>query len=356
LGTAVTASQLQMMWRISDEPVIALDGDDAGLRAAQKVIDVALPLLEAGKGLRFALLPQGKDPDDLIRTEGPGALQAVLDAARPMVDLLWERAVQGQSFDSPERRAALDKSLRTAVGRIADASVRHHYGQAIRDRLWALYRSGPRRHTRRPGPGGASDGAKRSLLASGDAAETRLREAVVLAVILTAPELAAEVEARLEALTCTDPQHARLRDAILASIGDEEAMRGRAARAIGEDGLETLFSARHLQVVPCIRNPGDTVLARNTVTEALDRLEAQRSWQAELAEAEADAVHWTEDDDKPATWRLQQAARSRNGAGRHSEEADADYDVAPNGAQISKDERQALDSLLARIRFDRTEH
>ena len=81
LGTAVTKPQVQMMWRVADEPVIALDGDAAGLRAAEKVIDVALPLLQAGKGLRFALMPEGKDPDDLIRAEGPAAVQAVLDAA-----------------------------------------------------------------------------------------------------------------------------------------------------------------------------------------------------------------------------------------------------------------------------------
>ncbi|ESW60972.1 MAG: hypothetical protein Q27BPR15_09020 [Rhodobacter sp. CACIA14H1] len=72
LGTAVTEDQLRLMWRISDEPVIALDGDTAGFRAALRVIDLALPLLEAGKGLRFAILPQGLDPDDLIKAQGAG--------------------------------------------------------------------------------------------------------------------------------------------------------------------------------------------------------------------------------------------------------------------------------------------
>ena len=79
LGTAVTETQLQMMWRVADEPVIALDGDTAGLRAAHRVIDLSLPLLEAGKSLRFALMPEGKDPDDLIRAEGKSALQKLVE-------------------------------------------------------------------------------------------------------------------------------------------------------------------------------------------------------------------------------------------------------------------------------------
>ncbi|OED47025.1 DNA primase, partial [Rhodobacteraceae bacterium (ex Bugula neritina AB1)] len=91
LGTAITENQLQMLWRMSDEPIIALDGDKAGIRAAMRLIDLALPLLEAGKSLRFAIMPEGKDPDDMIRSEGPDAVQAVLDQAMPMVKLLWQR-------------------------------------------------------------------------------------------------------------------------------------------------------------------------------------------------------------------------------------------------------------------------
>ena len=87
LGTAVTETQLQMLWRVSDEPVMALDGDKAGIGAAYRVIDLALPLLEAGKSLRFALMPEGQDPDDLIRAAGVGALRERLGAAVPMTDM-----------------------------------------------------------------------------------------------------------------------------------------------------------------------------------------------------------------------------------------------------------------------------
>ena len=108
LGTAVTETQLQLIWRLSDEPIIALDGDLAGIRAAHRLIDMALPLVEAGKSLRFAVLPEGQDPDDLIRANGSKAMQEVIDNARPMIEMLWEREVYGKNFDSPERKAALD--------------------------------------------------------------------------------------------------------------------------------------------------------------------------------------------------------------------------------------------------------
>ncbi|MDR0810590.1 MAG: DNA primase, partial [Gemmobacter sp.] len=122
LGTAITEEQLRLMWRISPEPVITLDGDAAGQRAALRVIDLALPLLEAGQGLRFAVLPQGLDPDDLLKQRGASAMQEVLDAAVPMVTLLWRRETEGRVFDSPERKAALDKALRAALSRIRDPS------------------------------------------------------------------------------------------------------------------------------------------------------------------------------------------------------------------------------------------
>jgi DNA primase len=143
LGTAVTEHQLHMLWRISPEPVIALDGDTAGLRAAMRVIDLALPLLEAGKGLRFAIMPAGQDPDDVIRAGGPEAVADVLAQAQPMVRLLWQRETEGKVFDSPERKAALDKELRIAISKIKDPSLKLHYGQeikALREELFGYQR------------------------------------------------------------------------------------------------------------------------------------------------------------------------------------------------------------------------
>ncbi len=358
LGTAVTEPQLQLMWRLSEEPVIALDGDTAGLRAAYRVIDLAMPLLAAGKGLRFAVMPEGKDPDDLLRAEGAGAVKAVLDAAMPMVQLLWRQETEGRVFDSPERKAALEKALQERIGKIADPSLRHHYAQEIKDLRWQLFRpqrspakgrGGQRRDWRAPPP--PTQGAKASVLvAGGDAVQTQLRELVILAAVLSAPQVALEFEAQIEAMACSDPDHAQLRDAILRSLATPEDIPDTVRAAIGEEALETLLSARHLQIVPCLRQKGDTALARMTVAEELAKLDALRGWQAELSEAEEDLAHLA---DEALTWRLAQAAQARNRAGRLDEEKDADFEIGPNGAHIDRDERSAFDSLLSQIRFDK---
>ncbi len=82
LGTALTESQLALIWRMADEPILCFDGDKAGQKAAWRAADLALPLLKPGKSLRFALLPEGQDPDDLARSGGRGAIEEVIAAAR----------------------------------------------------------------------------------------------------------------------------------------------------------------------------------------------------------------------------------------------------------------------------------
>src|SRR5690606_38675054 len=180
LGTAITEDQLQLLWRIHPEPLIMLDGDAAGIRAATRLVDLALPLLVAGQGLRFVILPEGLDPDDLIRTRGHAAMAEAVAGAEPMVNLLWRRETEGRVFDSPERRAALDKTLRESIRRIADPSIRAHYGEEIKRLRWELFAAGrppPRGGaTRRPEsrgqgfrPGVATEplpGTRASLLAS----------------------------------------------------------------------------------------------------------------------------------------------------------------------------------------------
>ena len=115
LGTALTEEQLALLWRHADEPILCFDGDAAGQRAAHRALDLALPLLEPGKSLRVALLPGGQDPDDLLRSGGPTAIDRVLEAAQPLSEMLWRRAVDAGSIDTPERRAGMARTLRATV-------------------------------------------------------------------------------------------------------------------------------------------------------------------------------------------------------------------------------------------------
>ncbi len=145
LGTALTERQLQILWRMADEPILCFDGDKAGVRAAFRAADLALPLLAPGKSLRFALLPAGQDPDDLVRSGGRDAMAAVIAAARPLVDMIWVRETEAGVFDTPERRAALEAKLREIARAIGDESVRRHYIQAFAERVAAFFPAPERR-------------------------------------------------------------------------------------------------------------------------------------------------------------------------------------------------------------------
>jgi DNA primase len=350
LGTAITEEQLDLLWRMADEPLIALDGDRAGLSAAHRLIDLTLPRLTAGKGLRFVLMPPGQDPDDLLRAGGPAAMQKLIDGALPMVQLLWQRETEGRVLDSPERRAALDASLRAQVAKIRDPSLRQHYGEAIRELRWQLFRAkgGGRNLRRGPAPEAAPrPSTQRSALAA--AAEgpggDRLAEAAILSALLLHPSLAAEVEARLESLEWSEPEHAALAGVILShQEASPDALRQHVRDILGEAPLERLDSLDHLAVMPFRRRPGDRDSARLALVSALERLEAEQGHRMELSEAEEDIAGLATE---TLTWRLRDAAEARHRAGRAMQEDRTDYDIAENGARISRQEREAMLKMLA---------
>ena len=157
LGTALTPDQIQLMWTMAPEPILCFDGDRAGRKAANRAIDVALPLIGPDRSLRFAFLPEGQDPDDLARSGGSEAIAGVLGAARPLVDVLWSREVEAQPLDTPERRAALERRLGELMQLITDEPLRRYYRDEIRDRLSAL-RGGGARPAGQPGAPAARPG------------------------------------------------------------------------------------------------------------------------------------------------------------------------------------------------------
>ena len=316
LGTAVTEDQLKLMWRIHDEPIIALDGDTAGIRAALRVIDLALPLLEAGKGLRFAVLPRGLDPDDLIKTQGAPAMQRVLDTAQPMVQLLWNRETEGRNFDSPERKAALDKTLRAALTRITDASIRSHYAEEIKRQRWDLFGTKPRAFKPRgkgpyiPEPQNALAATKGSYLAAASGpVEDLLLEAVILATILTHPGVVPRFVSALERIDFTGPGHDGLRSLILThtNVPDLRDLIAEAAPA----ALEALMAQPHVKSAPAVRNALDIDSAVLCVSEGLAKLEARRGSRREIEDGVEDIEGLA---DEGLTWRLSQSNLARQHA------------------------------------------
>jgi DNA primase len=194
LGTALTEGQIAELWRLAPEPILCFDGDAAGQRAAARAVERALPLLQPGKSLRFAVLPPGEDPDTLIRARGPAAMREVLAEARPLIDLLWDQELEKGPTDTPERRAGFRLRLRDRIRLIAERTVHEAYRAEVERRLAAAFAGPP---TARGRPFTPQKGRPGAVEIGGMAARAgtkgleRQPEEVVLALLVNHPHLAA---------------------------------------------------------------------------------------------------------------------------------------------------------------------
>ena len=254
LGTALTEDQLVLLWKMADEPVLCFDGDSAGLRAAYRAVDLAMPRLKPGKSLKFALLPQGQDPDDLVRSGGREAANEVIGSARPLADMLWARETEGHSFDTPERRAALEARINEVTAAITDDAVRRYYRQDFNTRLSQFFapprrepRTGGNWHERREGdwqrpvaprtPGRStpyvvvSQQLKTSPVHRGHRTAVPRREALILQAALNHPWL---LHDHLEELVSLEFRHAdaeRLKNALIDIAAHAAALDAEALKA-----------------------------------------------------------------------------------------------------------------------------
>lgn len=292
LGTALTEEQLGLLWKITDEPMLCFDGDKAGRRAAYRAVDLALPKLQPGKSLAFALLPEGQDPDDLIRSGGRAAMEEVLNSARPLADILWTRETESASFDTPERRAALEARIGEIVGTIGHEAVRKYYRQDFEARVRALFMPAQQsrgfERRREPNRRGGSRGdwqaarqraadpfaapsarLQQSALVRGQRSGLPPREALILLAVIEHPWL---LEAHTEEFAEIDfihPDADQLRRAILDA-------------AHGEAVLD-----------PALLREG---LAQRGLTPLLARVQAAithgSDWPARPGAGEADVAQW----------------------------------------------------------------
>jgi DNA primase len=263
LGTALTENQLVLLWKMADEPILCFDGDRAGQKAAYRAADLALPHLKPGKSLRFALLPEGQDPDDLARTSGRGAIEEVIGAARPLAEMIWAREIEGGSFATPERRAALEARINELANSVRDEVVRRYYRQDLVERLQRTFapepqrsfagRNGfagrnfggesPRRFQPRAGGGGKFSAGRASGFAApglgrgpyqatspqlanspimrGQRSSLSRREALILQCLINHPWLLHEHLEQVAALEMAHPEAHKLRAGIIAAFAND---------------------------------------------------------------------------------------------------------------------------------------
>jgi len=257
LGTALTEDQMALLWRMAGEPVLCFDGDQAGLRAAWRAADLILPEVGPGRTARFALLPGGKDPDDLVKQDGPDAFAVVLKEARPLADLLWMRETSGGVFDTPEKRAELESTLRGLVAKIRDETVRRHYQQDMRERVNTFFGPPPRPQRQdgrfqkgkaQGGPwgrGGAAAGGRlavseslaRSAMVKRSGGDMPLRAAVIAVALGNHPTLIEENFDRVERLDLDHPELRRLHAGLIDALAHGAHDRAGVIEALAAAGL-----------------------------------------------------------------------------------------------------------------------
>jgi len=243
LGTALTEAHLTELWRLAPEPVLCLDGDAAGKRAALRALHRALPLLKPGHSLRFVTLPSGEDPDSLIRNSGPAAFAEVLRAAKPLAEMLWQSELDAKSIDTPERRADLERRVMTEAGQIADRSVQEQYRRFLRDKLFALGRT----------PGRVLGRGQRPPLPlpvlRGDTPPPpplpgRRQREVLIGMLLDHPFLIGEAHEEIAALDFPEPELDSLRRAILEADATSKGLDAEALRLhLGHNGFASTVDA-----------------------------------------------------------------------------------------------------------------
>ena len=355
LGTAITEKQLQLMWRISPEPIIALDGDKAGLRAAYRLIDLSLPLLKTGKALRFSIMPEGKDPDDLIRNEGASLFKNLIDEAVPMVDLIWRRETEGKSFDSPERRAGLDKSLADAIALIKEKNLKNHYRDALfqaRRQFFGIQNTGKTefKSNSRLMP---QSNTKSSFLVAADekTVSAQIRESTIIAVLMTFPELIEIFYDELIMIDLVSPDcDLILKELVKIDKGIKAEIKNELMEKIGDEKVEKLLSLSHLRVLPCLRAKGTIEMGQQTLREELAKLNSERGLLVEVDEINnTPPEEWHERDFS----RLGMANNAKQRTVSSVQEDTINYEQAQNGLNINREERLKLDEIRKTISFDK---
>lgn len=299
LGTALTEDQIERLWRMSDVPLLAFDGDGAGQKAAIRAAHRALPHLAPGRSLAFVTLPQGQDPDDLVRSAGPQAFEQLLSAAQPLADRIWSHELAAEPLETPEQRAGLKRRLSDLAGTIQDSNVRHEYVTEFRNRCDAHFAPPPRAFTPRTQTRGKAGQRWQppepppspTVLALGATGIDRVLAKAVLAGLIRHPaEIARHIEI-LSSMRLADDALGRLFEAVVdVALEDQALDTDRLRTILAQSGFDSMASELlRADTLPFTftQKEWDTGRASLDLGEAIAVLAARPQVDAALAEATA---------------------------------------------------------------------
>ena len=152
LGTAISEYQINTCWRFCDAPTVCLDGDEAGLKASYRWAEKILTHLQPGKSFKFALLPQGTDPDMLATGGYSDVLKKTLQDAKPLSQWIWDGAFLLYPSETPEQKAGIVQEIKKKIETISDGTIKNLYLSEAKQKereLFNGYKGGVKKNSRK---------------------------------------------------------------------------------------------------------------------------------------------------------------------------------------------------------------
>lgn len=303
LGTAMTETQIQELWKLAPEgkrrPILCFDGDNAGRRAAQRAVERILPVLTPSVSARIAFMPEKEDPDSLIRSGGRDAFQAILDRSLSLEDFIWAFAAQGNDPKTAEGRLAIESVIGQMTETIADKSVQYNYRASLRDKLREAIRGAGFGAGRTPGAAGGRRprpgeipvshlwDKNRNRRTTAAAVTTDRREQHLLTIILHHPELFQEVGEKLAAVEFGDASLESMRQALVACLTTESTLDADGVkRHLSQRGFTETLDMLLRADAPPEAQPGASIETARSGWDGIWRRTEKQWLDAAIAEAE----------------------------------------------------------------------
>ncbi len=279
LGTALTEEQITEAWKVCEEPTLCFDGDGAGIKAAIRSVDRALPILKPGYSLKYIFLPDKQDPDEFLRAKGHDAFTEYLTKTTPLVDLLWKKNFDNAPVATPEQKALVEKNIMDEVAKITHEQVRSYYQQAMKQRIYYELGKGAwlasiSQGNKWNGQGGQKTGRQMPVKVQVTRPKTTLDELVlkfVLSALIFYPELILQFEEKMSLFSFPNAELQKLFDTMLEIVnahdGDEAFNSNVLCAELEEKGLKKLLNSLWELKMFRLQKPFESNLRRDIETK-----------------------------------------------------------------------------------------
>ena len=234
LGTAISIKQIIYSWRISKEPTLCMDGDEAGQKASKRIPELIFPYLKPGYSLNFVKLPSGEDPDSLILSDNLKDLSLFFESKSSLVDYVWNNLIYGKNFNTPEKRAELEEEINRLIRLINDFTVKKNYKNFFREKFFQEFKfSGKRIQNKEK---------KEYLLNKNIININKITERVLIGTIILYPNLLKNVSDKFKSINFTHEKFNNIKDLIVEFFNKKKTIENLDIRA-------TLLKSKYRRII-----------------------------------------------------------------------------------------------------------